>query len=164
MTFGQRLAAGLKAGLKTLGGFLQQAAVILAAMLPFAALAAVIGLIVRLVVKKRKAGKAAGGIKLHLTDEPSREGVKPCANYMFESLIGSGYDEVVCVVERKRFFCIHELFIFYVVNQILERSFVEHDIVDECIVTVLRVFNSVDCKLEVIDKREDKSILTIDRG
>ena len=60
MTFGQRLAAGLKAGLKTLGGFLQQAAVILAAMLPFAALAAVIGLIVRLVVKKRKAGKAAG--------------------------------------------------------------------------------------------------------
>lgn len=45
-----------------------------------------------------KAGKAAGGMRLHLTDEPSREGVKPCANYMFESLAGSGYDEVVCVV------------------------------------------------------------------
>ena len=73
-------------------------------------------------------------------------------------------DEVVCVVERKRFFCIHELFILYVVNQILERSLVEHDIVDECVVTVLRVFNSVDCKLEVIDKREDESILTINRG
>lgn len=45
-----------------------------------------------------KAGKTAGSIKLHLTDEPSREGVKPCANYMYESLVGSGYDEVVCVV------------------------------------------------------------------
>ena len=45
-----------------------------------------------------KAGKSAGGIKLHLTDEPAREGVKPCANYMFESLVDSGYDEVVCVV------------------------------------------------------------------
>ena len=45
-----------------------------------------------------KAGKSAAGIKLHLTDEPSREGVKPCANYMYESLVDSGYDEVVCVV------------------------------------------------------------------
>lgn len=45
-----------------------------------------------------KAGKSAGGIKLHLTDEPAREGVKPCANYMYESLVDSGYDEVVCVV------------------------------------------------------------------
>ncbi len=45
-----------------------------------------------------KAGKNAGTMKVHLTDEPSREGVKPCANYMYESLIGSGYDEVVCVV------------------------------------------------------------------
>ncbi len=45
-----------------------------------------------------KAGKSAGSMKLHLTDEPTREGVKPCANYMFESLVDSGYDEVVCVV------------------------------------------------------------------
>ena len=44
------------------------------------------------------AGKNAGTMKVHLTDAPAREGVKPCANYMFESLIGSGYDEVVCVV------------------------------------------------------------------
>ncbi len=35
---------------------------------------------------------------LQCTDEPTREGVKPCANYMFESLIDSAYDEVVCVV------------------------------------------------------------------
>ncbi|MCR5267372.1 MAG: chemotaxis-specific protein-glutamate methyltransferase CheB [Lachnospiraceae bacterium] len=32
------------------------------------------------------------------TDEPTREGVKPCANYMYESLIDSSFDEVVCVV------------------------------------------------------------------
>ena len=32
------------------------------------------------------------------TDEPNREGVKPCANYMYESLINSSYYSVVCVV------------------------------------------------------------------
>jgi len=32
------------------------------------------------------------------TDEPTREGVKPCANYMYESLINSEYDEIICVV------------------------------------------------------------------
>jgi len=32
------------------------------------------------------------------TDEPSREGVKPCANYMYESLASCGYDENICVV------------------------------------------------------------------
>ena len=35
---------------------------------------------------------------LQCTDEPTREGVKPCANYMFESLIDSAYEEIVCVV------------------------------------------------------------------
>ena len=35
---------------------------------------------------------------IHYTDEPSREGVKPCANYMYESLINSPFDQVVCVV------------------------------------------------------------------
>ena len=35
---------------------------------------------------------------VHYSDEPSREGVKPCANYMYESLANSDYDEVVCVV------------------------------------------------------------------
>lgn len=32
------------------------------------------------------------------TDEPTREGVKPCANYMYESLMDSNFDEIVCVV------------------------------------------------------------------
>ena len=35
---------------------------------------------------------------LHFSDEPTREGVKPCANYMYESLSDSPFDEVVCVV------------------------------------------------------------------
>ncbi len=35
---------------------------------------------------------------IHYSDEPSREGVKPCANYMFESLADSRYDKIVCVV------------------------------------------------------------------
>lgn len=35
---------------------------------------------------------------IHYTDEPSREGVKPCANYLFESLADSGYEDIACVV------------------------------------------------------------------
>ncbi len=35
---------------------------------------------------------------IHYTDDPPREGVRPCANYMFESLADCGYDEVVCAV------------------------------------------------------------------
>ena len=35
---------------------------------------------------------------IHYSDEPTREGVKPCANYMYESLRDSRYDQVVCVV------------------------------------------------------------------
>lgn len=42
----------------------------------------------------RKAGKNC----IHYSDEPPREGVKPCANYMYESLLESDYDQVVCVV------------------------------------------------------------------
>lgn len=41
---------------------------------------------------------AAGRYTVHYTDEPAREGVKPCANYMYESLADSRYDEIVCVV------------------------------------------------------------------
>lgn len=32
------------------------------------------------------------------SDETLREGVKPCANYMYESLIKCKYDEIICVV------------------------------------------------------------------
>lgn len=41
---------------------------------------------------------SGGRCTIHYSDEPSREGVKPCANYMYESLSGSRFDEVVCVV------------------------------------------------------------------
>ncbi len=41
-----------------------------------------------------KAGKYA----IHYSDEPAREGVKPCANYMYESLTDSRFDQIVCVV------------------------------------------------------------------
>ncbi len=41
---------------------------------------------------------AANKYSIHYSDEPSREGVKPCANYMYESLAESKFDEVVCVV------------------------------------------------------------------
>ncbi len=40
----------------------------------------------------------AGRHTIHYSDEPSREGVKPCANYMYESLADSRFDNVVCVV------------------------------------------------------------------
>lgn len=39
-----------------------------------------------------------GKYTIHYSDEPNREGVKPCANYMYESLMDSKYDRVVCVV------------------------------------------------------------------
>jgi len=42
--------------------------------------------------------KKGGDTVVHYSDEPTREGVKPCANYMYESLCNSDYDEVVCVV------------------------------------------------------------------
>ena len=35
---------------------------------------------------------------IHYTDAPHREGVRPCANYMYESLADCGYDEVICAV------------------------------------------------------------------
>jgi len=39
-----------------------------------------------------------GKLRIQYSDEPSREGVKPCANYMYESFIKSDLDEVLCVV------------------------------------------------------------------
>ena len=41
---------------------------------------------------------ARGRARIHYTDEPPREGVKPCANYMYESLAKSPYHSIVCVV------------------------------------------------------------------
>lgn len=42
--------------------------------------------------------RTAGKHVIRYSDEPPREGVKPCANYMYESLRSTGYDEIVCVV------------------------------------------------------------------
>jgi len=36
--------------------------------------------------------------KICYGDEPNREGVKPCANYMYESLMDSSYDNIICTV------------------------------------------------------------------
>lgn len=36
--------------------------------------------------------------QIHFSDEPAREGVKPCANYMYESLVDSPFEQVLCVV------------------------------------------------------------------
>lgn len=44
------------------------------------------------------ATSAAGRAVIHYSDEPSREGVKPCANYMYESLADSRFDQIICVV------------------------------------------------------------------
>ncbi|WP_081779829.1 protein-glutamate methylesterase/protein-glutamine glutaminase [Butyrivibrio proteoclasticus] len=35
---------------------------------------------------------------IHYVDGPTREGVRPCANFMYESLMECDYDEVCCVV------------------------------------------------------------------
>ena len=32
------------------------------------------------------------------TDEPARDGLRPCANIMYESLVGSDDDEITCVI------------------------------------------------------------------
>ena len=41
---------------------------------------------------------SGGKYTIYYSDEPPREGVKPCANYMYESLGNSRFDEIVCVV------------------------------------------------------------------
>lgn len=45
-----------------------------------------------------KAAKSGARHIIRYSDEAPREGVRPCANYMYESLADCGYDEVVCVV------------------------------------------------------------------
>lgn len=45
-----------------------------------------------------KVVKKGGRSIIHYSDEPPREGVKPCANYMYESLQDSDYSQVICVV------------------------------------------------------------------
>jgi len=45
-------------------------------------------------VKKSSSGKFV----IFYSDQPTREGVKPCANYMYESLADCSYDNIVCTV------------------------------------------------------------------
>ena len=45
-----------------------------------------------------KVKKSGAHMKVYYTDEPAREGVRPAANYMYESLIDSPYAEVCCAV------------------------------------------------------------------
>lgn len=45
-----------------------------------------------------KTRQMTGKQVIHYTDEPPREGVRPCANYMYEALKDSSYDEIICVV------------------------------------------------------------------
>ena len=42
--------------------------------------------------------KQGGKSVIHYVDGPTREGVRPCANFMYESLMDSDYDEICCVV------------------------------------------------------------------
>ncbi len=48
--------------------------------------------------KHMKVEKRGGSHYIKYGDEPNREGVKPSANYMYESLADCDYDEVICVV------------------------------------------------------------------
>lgn len=48
--------------------------------------------------KHMKLAKQSSKVKIYFSDEPHREGVKPCANYMYESLCETDYAGVCCVV------------------------------------------------------------------
>lgn len=48
--------------------------------------------------KQMRIQKSGTSYKIVTTDEPDRDGLKPCANIMYESLVGSSFDEITCVV------------------------------------------------------------------
>lgn len=48
--------------------------------------------------KHMKIGRMGNGYRIFFSDEPAREGVKPCANYMYESLADSDFAQICCVV------------------------------------------------------------------
>ena len=45
-----------------------------------------------------KVAKSGGHTRIYFTDEPKREGVRPCANYMYESIEDTSYSKICCVV------------------------------------------------------------------
>lgn len=48
--------------------------------------------------KQMRIERAGANYKIVTTNEPERDGLRPCANIMYESLIGSSFDEITCVV------------------------------------------------------------------
>lgn len=48
--------------------------------------------------KHMKVARSGSHVRIFFSDEPPREGVKPCANYMYESLVDTDYASVCCVV------------------------------------------------------------------
>ncbi len=48
--------------------------------------------------KHMKVGRSGNQMRIYYSDEPAREGVKPAANYMYESLVDSPYAEICCAV------------------------------------------------------------------
>ncbi|MCR5747174.1 MAG: chemotaxis response regulator protein-glutamate methylesterase [Lachnospiraceae bacterium] len=48
--------------------------------------------------KHMKVAKSGNHTRIYFSMEPHREGVRPCANYMYESLADTSYDQVCCVV------------------------------------------------------------------
>ena len=48
--------------------------------------------------KHMKVEKQGSNYVIVTTNEPARDGLRPCANIMYESLVNSGYDEITCVV------------------------------------------------------------------
>lgn len=48
--------------------------------------------------KHMKVRKCLDSHIILLTDEAPREGVKPCANFTYESMAESGYDTIYCIV------------------------------------------------------------------
>lgn len=48
--------------------------------------------------RQMKVCKTNAGYKIAILDEPARDGLKPCANIMYESLMNSDYDEITCVI------------------------------------------------------------------
>lgn len=48
--------------------------------------------------KQMRVAKAGTEYKIVTTDEPERGGLRPCADIMYESLVGTDFDEITCVV------------------------------------------------------------------
>ncbi|MBO4374027.1 MAG: chemotaxis-specific protein-glutamate methyltransferase CheB [Lachnospiraceae bacterium] len=48
--------------------------------------------------KHLKVAKSGSRTRIYFSNEPKREGVRPCANYMYETIADTAYSEVCCVV------------------------------------------------------------------